>query len=641
MALNQESNNSFSLQSYNQTTKEHTKPTFIIYNIHPNLKICKPSLALSFKATMTTQDDDTSKFILSGKKMKRFPFLQSISNAQNQMSPRKIPHYEPLNPQNNNDPLSIQNNNQLSPPILQNNPQSIQEKTQLDPPIIQKDPLFIPEKNAPLVLDKNYTNNQPENLLNSQESLQNSQKNMNLPRNSQDLPPSILEINDLQTKSLIFHDSNIQSSVKLNDFVKSTQSLSKNLMIDPPKLKDAPPQTTPQKTEVLITAQSRESIDMYNSRKQEFYELNGQNFKNYKYKRYDRELLLDSRGSFGQNLKNKLPLTGARWFPSIESIIEQHSQKVEVNRTNTFEKIREEYFLWKHNLIENREKPREIGSSVEIKRRNQEKTPNFIIKAREKIYENKPKTSDCLLKTVLINKIKNWDLKERDHNSSIHQAKEGDIINCGFKRTFSKKFNVVFHEFQKLLEKERSLKIGFEVVGLHKSIEKGENLKKKNMKNEKNKLKIESSNEQFNMEMLIKSYKFIKIMHEKIRKRVFKVFGEKNNEGKMDFTEFMRFYAVFLQKPMILEKIIEFLIEFLRPKENTVPSFLKNIKVLVKNINDANKKQETYSYLLDILTENKVILKTPQTLDFSLLPGLFQEKKLNPIDIFALITSIS
>ena len=204
---------------------------------------------------------------------------------------------------------------------------------------------------------------------------------------------------------------------------------------------------------------------------------------------------------------------------------------------------------------------------------------------------------------------------------------------------------MVYQEFQKMIEMQIGMKKGFEVVGFKKEIESVEIILEKNKhleKNQKNAEKNQKNNEKqiVNFEILGKNYKFLWKMNEKLRKRVFEALGINNNDLNMDFNDFMKFYEVFLQKPQNAEKIVEFLIEFLKPKENSVKSFLKNVKKLLKNIKDVQKKQETYTYLLDIFTRNCVITKDPETLSFSLLSNIFLDNKLNPFEILYLITSL-
>ena len=661
MSANHNLDKSFSLESYKQSKKHHSKPCVTLYNIHPNLKYFRSSLADSFKATQIC-NDDPRKFLVSGNKMKRALHTKAASIAKFK-DPPKIGQKDPIPEITQKDPIPIklvdkkssfeplQVGNNIEMPIKEqqfDNKQQNEieqnfdknEKQLKKPPSIgqnnKKNSLFMPDPYPTI----------------SQNPIRSLQ-HLNQSRISQEVIPSIIENKDFEIKSIAMHGSfNPKSSFQLLEWGKSNQSLkqkTETLLASNPLIHE--------KTEVLITSHSRDSNDYFGTKKMEFYELPGRNFKNYKYKKYDRELMTDSRSAFGHNLKNKLPLIGARWFPSIERLIEQNSQKTETNHANTFEKLREEYFSWKQNLIVSRGKSREpqieeISSG--LLRKNQAKTPNINLKLRENIYKNKPKTSDTLLKTVLINHLNDWEQRERDRTSSIHENKEGDIINCGFKRTFSNKFNVVYQEFQKMIEMQRGMRKGFEIVGLRKEIETVEIVEKnknaeKNLKNIEKNLKnmekqqhkiLEGGNEFVNFEILSKNFKFLGKMHEKLRKRVFEALGVNNSDFNMDFNDFMRFHEVFLQKPLNGEKIVEFLIEFLKPKENSVQNFLKNVKKLLKNIKDVQKKQETYTYLLDIFTKNGVITKDPETLSFSLLQNIFLDNKLNPFEILYLITSL-
>lgn len=660
MSANPILDKSFSLESFKQS-KKHTKPIVTLYNIHPNLKYFRSSLAESFKATQIS-NDYPRKFLISGNKMKRTLHTKAASIARLKDQPK--PSQKDLIPQTSQkDPISIQLDKQssLEPHVVNNDGVLIKEqqfntshRQNENDQYFDKTEKQTKKDNPQSSLGKNNKKNSlftPDPFPADNQHPIRSLQHLNQSRISQEVPPSIIENKDFELKSIAMHGSfNPKSSFQLLDWGKSNQSLkpkTETLLASNPLIHE--------KTEVLITSHSRDSNDYVGMKKSEFYELPGRNFKNYKYKKYDRELMTDSRSAFGHNLKNKLPLIGARWFPSIENIIEQNSQKTETNQANTFEKLREEYFTWKQNLIGSRGKSREppleeISSG--LFRKSQAKTPNINLQVRENIYKNKPKTSDTLLKTVLINHLNDWEQRERDRTSSIHENKEGDIINCGFKRTFSNKFNVVYQEFQKMIEMQRGMRKGFEIVGLRKEIEIieiGEKTKnfEKNQKNTEKIVKNTEKQHQFgkkdefvNFEILGKNYKFLGKMHEKLRKRVFEALGVNNIDFNMDFNDFMRFYEVFLQKPLNAEKIVEFLIEFLKPKENSVQNFLKNVKKLLKNIKDAQKKQETYTYLLDIFTKNGVITKDPETLSISLLSNIFLENRLNPFELLYLITSL-
>ena len=608
-------NKSVSFESRTIKTRESQRKTLILYNIHPNLKVCKSSLASSYKNKGFSADFQR-EFLLSGSKLKR-------------------------------NEKTITNHNFFKESHIQN-----QENIEKNDAVLKDSQNIDTRKKSEIIgEDENFQENEKnidyfENIGNLKQSLISEKMEKNEEKQKNEKNPKKSEIYQNPIKI-----SKKSVDKKPHEFLKIEEN-PKKLKIH--SIAFIKPLDNFFESHEHNKSHQREEIGSNSIKSHDFYELKGQYFKNYKYKRDDREVFFLDDKSFGQNTKNKLPLIGARGFPSIESILQQATNNQEQPKSNTFEKLREDYFVWKDKFMENREKTKDLEQNQENfsnNKKNNSKTTlnmNFHMKIQKKAYENKPKTSDGVMKTILINSIHDYeDREDKEFNNSIHQSKNGDIINCGFKRNYSRKFNEIYEEFQKLIEKQRNLNDNLEIVGLKKNIdiieimkneEKEKNRLKKTKKQHFTKSQKNNQETRLSLDIFKKCFRFIRRNNEKIIQRIMHIFGMNEKEKSMDFNNFMKFYEIFIEKQPKIEKLIEFIKDFLMPDEiNSITHFLQNLKLLLKNVNDSNKKKETYEILLEILKEFEIIDENKKILKMENFSKIFISNRISPMELIILI----
>lgn len=549
-------------------SKKQSKKVIILYNHPPNYKRCKSSLSSALKKTSFSATFDNNKvqreFLISGNKLKR-----SIKDL------KFIPKIE-ITQKNENFPKEI-NSEIVKNDIKIDN--SVDQKLKPDPEILQTN------KNQE-ILNKLNTFEEKDLLSEtyqiSKEYIPNSTKELNFEGLEGRIPQDLLKSPEIPL-------------IVSKDTKESLETFKEILEI---------PQKTAKKETFIEPSSFKERHSC-----QEFYELKEQNFRNYKYRCYEKELhMLENKAL----AKNKI--IGGRWFPTIENIIEEASQGNDLN-SNTFDKLREEYFLWKQKLINSKNKPQneeitqEKAREFPIFKRNIAKTPDFQM-------GYKPKTSDAAGSKTQ----KSWFLFEemkynarKIKNDSIHEAKEGEKIVCGFKRNFSTKFNEIHQEFQRLLASENMEK-HFEIIGFRKNIEK-------TAENKKYGGKIVKGNsfaatkfvvDRVDFKNLLRSYKVLNEKNEKLNKKIQNTL--KINKEGVDFHGFMRFYEIFVRKPPNLEKINEFMLELLKPKELNLTKFLQNFKLLLSNIQNREKRQDIYLNYLNLLSDWGIVNKEKKEL---------------------------
>lgn len=588
--------------------KKNSKKVIIIYNLPPNYKRCKSSLSSALKATSFSSYLDNNKlerqreFLISGNKLKR-----SIKDL------KFVPKIE-INKKNDNFAKEIRSeviNENVKNEIIMDN--SVDQK-------LKQEPESLNSQNQEIINNKLNAFEEKDLL---RETYQISKEY--IPKSSQSLTK---ELNFEGLEGRIPQDVLKSTTIPIivnKDTKESLETFKEILEI---------PQKTIKKESYIEGSSYKER---HSSR--EFYELKGQNFRNYKYRCYEKELRMLENKALAKN-----KVIGGHWFPTIENIIEEASQGIEFN-SNTFDKLREEYALWKQKLINSRNKSSQFEENLQDQpqdfpapQRNLTKTPDLQMENVRYIDKNKPKTSDAAAKTK-----NSWFLFEemkynarKIKNDSIHEAKEGEKIVCGFKRNFSTKFNEIHQEFQRLLAAENMEK-HLEVIGLRKNIEKiGEKTKNVGKITKGNQLMANKFVvDRIQFKGLIRNYKVLNEKNEKLNKKIqntLKIYKE-----GVEFHGFMRFYEIFVRKPTNFEKINEFMLEMMKPKELNLTNFLQNLKLLLSNIQNREKRQEIYMSYLNLFSDCGIVNKEQKTLVIENLNEMVAKNQLFLFELFEII----
>lgn len=374
-------------------------------------------------------------------------------------------------------------------------------------------------------------------------------------------------------------------------------------------------------------------IDSINFRKSslshDFYELKEQYFKNYKYKRYDKQL-----NSLENKALAKHTLLGVHWYPSIESIIQNSSYKNE-KKGNIFEKLREEYFLWKKGIIDSREKnfaPYETFEIDEKKDKNQNLaiTPNTLLERKQLINVSKPKTTEGIHKRFLFDEVKGIGSAKFSLKEPSQELRDGEKLVSGFKRTFSTKYNEIIKEFNNLLIKTRKEKEVLEIVGLKKNIQKNE----KNKESKKiGKFVSEIDSNRISIKIFQKRFDEILNNIDEILLKIFYKNIELQKNG-IDFDGFLKFYEVFVIQPTNMDKVNKFMMDFFKIKNNSLQNFLKIFEILIKSIKNESLRKTRKEEFYEIFERLGIFDHENQIFKKQLLEKMVNEGKISFYELF-------